>query len=99
MLAVGVDPTDQLVPVVVGVRVARGDALAQASVLAERENLGAVGARNRGRRVRRAVVDDEDVGRRQARAELVQDGRDVVLLVPGRDEDEGVVLRHARDAR
>ncbi len=99
MLAVGVDSTDQLVPVLVGVGVAGGDPLAQASVLAERENLGPVGARNGGCRVRRAVVDDEDVGRRQAGVQLVQNGRDVVLLVPRRDEDEGVVFRHAPDAR
>ena len=99
MLAVGVDPTDYLVPVLVGVRVAGGDALAQASVLAEREHLGAVGARNGGRAVRRAVVDDEDVGRGQPGMQLVEDGREVVLLVPGRDEDERVVTGMRRDAR
>ena len=63
MLTVGVDPPDELVPVLVGVRVTGGDALTEASVLTEREHLGAVGARNRGRAVRRTVVDDEDVAR------------------------------------
>jgi hypothetical protein len=76
--------------------VAGGDPRAQAAVLAEREHLGAVLARDRGRVVGRAVVDHEHVGARNLAAELVEHGREVLLLVPGGDEDERVVAHCAR---
>jgi hypothetical protein len=36
------------------------------------------------------VVDDEQVGAGKPGSELVENGREVLLLVPGRDEDERV---------
>ena len=61
MLAVGVDSAAERVPVLERPFVARGDAGLEAAVLAEGEHLGAVVARDGGRRVGGAVVDDEDV--------------------------------------
>jgi hypothetical protein len=55
-------------------------------------------SRHFGRSVRRAVVDDEDVRVRQAGAKLLEDGGEVLLLVPGRDEDEGLGSDSARVA-
>ena len=79
-------------------RVARGDAGAQAPVDAEREHLRPVRGRHLGRAVGRAVVDDEHVGVGQLGAQLVEDVGQVVLLVPGGDEDERVVrLGHPGD--
>ena len=89
MLAVGVDAPDEVVAVLVRVAVARGDALAQAAVLAEREHLGAP------RRARRAAVPSVEPSSTTSTshagkpgAQLVEDGREVVLLVQRRDEDE-----------
>ena len=73
--------------------VAGGDPEAQAEVRAEREHLGAVRARDLGRAVGRPVVDDEHVGVRDLRAQRVEHGGQVVLLVPRRDEDDGVASR------
>ena len=96
MLSVGVDAPDVVVAALVGEGVARCDALSQPAVLAEREHLGAVGGGDGRRSVRRAVVDDEDVALRKPGAQLVEDGRKVVLLVPGGDEDERVGARRLR---
>ena len=52
-------------------------------------------ARNGDRSVRRAVVDDEEVRVGELRRELGQDGAEVVLLVPGGDEDERVAAGSA----
>src|SRR5262249_37807413 len=60
------------------------------SVRAEREHLGAALARDVHRAVGRPVVDDQDVHVRQLGFEIGEDRRQVVLLVPGRDEDDGV---------
>ena len=62
MLPVGVDAAAERVAVLHRVAVAGGDRCPKASVLAEREHLGAVLAGDLGRAVGRAVVDDEDVG-------------------------------------
>jgi hypothetical protein len=43
--------------------------------------------------VRRAVVDDEYVDVRQLLLQLVEDGRKIVLLIPGRDEDKRLARR------
>ena len=99
MLAVGVDPADVRVRIRLRVGVAGGDPLLQPTVLSEREHFGSVRARHGGRPVRRAVVDDEDVGLRQPGAQLVEHGREIRLLVPGGDEDERVGTRHADERR
>jgi len=99
MLAVGVDPAHELVAVLVGIRVPGCDAFAKAAVLAEREDVGARVARHDGGSVRRAVVDDEYLTSGKCRAQLVQHGREVVLLVPGGDEDQRVGRRHPGDVR
>src|SRR5213076_528511 len=59
----------------------------------ERHHLRAVLARDSGGPVRRAVVDDHHVGVGQLGLQLVEHGRQVLLLVPGRDEDDGVAHR------
>ena len=88
VLAVCVDAPAVDVAALERVPVARGDARPQPPVLAERENLGAVSPGDRGRAVGRAVVDDQHVRLRQHRAQLLEHGRQVRFLVPGRDEDE-----------
>ena len=67
-----------------GVPVAGGDPGRQAAVLAERDHLAAVLARDLGRPVGRAVVDDEHVGLREPAPELFQHGRKAFFFVPGR---------------
>ena len=52
-----------------------------------------------GRPVGRAVVDDEDVDVRQLGAQLVEHGREILLLVQGGDEDEGVARGATRPER
>ena len=102
MLAVRVDPAAERVLVLQRVGIARRDARAETAVDPERENVGAVGARNLGRAIRGTVVDDEHVRLGQLRPQLVEHGREVVLLVPGRQEDERVepcVRRHGRRLR
>ena len=47
-------------------------------------------ARDVGRAVGRAVVDDDHVHVRQLAPQVVEHRRQVLLLVPGRDEDDGV---------
>jgi hypothetical protein len=79
--------------VLVRIRVAGRDPGAQAAVLAERQHVGAALGGDRGRAIGRPVVDEEHVGRRQSRAQLVEDLGEALLLVPGRDEDDGGV-RH-----
>ena len=49
--------------------------------------------------VGRAVVDDEDVRLRKTRVQLVENRRQVLLLVPRRDEDEGVAHHDIVGAR
>jgi hypothetical protein len=96
MLAVRVDATGVVVPVLGGVAVAGGDSGAEAPVLAEGQHVGAVLARNVGGPVSRAVVDDEDVGARNLAPQLREYVGQVVRLVPCRDEDERVVAHSHR---
>ena len=49
--------------------------------------------------VRRAVVDDEDRCLGKGGVELVEDGGEVALLVPGGDEDDGAGLGHRAEVR
>ena len=70
--------------------VAGGDPGLQPTVLAERQDRGAGVARDLGGRVGRAVVDHEDVDVAELPPHVVEHGRKVLLLVPGRDEDERV---------
>src|SRR5262249_8030462 len=51
------------------------------------------------RPARRAVVDHENVGLRDLLAQRVQHGGEVVLLVPSRDEDEGVAHTRSSSSR
>src|SRR3954454_23186676 len=91
MLPVRVDAPAERIAVLVRVPVARRDAGAQSSVLAERNHLGAAVASDLRRPVGRTVVDDDDVGFRKALPQLREHPRQVVLLVPGRNEDDRVV--------
>ena len=50
---------------------------------------------NAGGSIRRAVVDHEDVCLRKPVVELVENRREVLLLVPCRDEHECVGFRHS----
>ena len=96
VLAVRVDPPAVGVLVLERPGVAGGDPRPQAAVLAEREHLGAVLARDVGGAIGRAVVDDEHVRSRELLVQLVEHGGEVVLLVPGGDEDQRVVTHRAR---
>ena len=58
---------------------------------AEGDDLGAAVARDLRGAVGRAVVDDHDVRVGQVLPQLLEHRREVVLLVPGRDEDDRVV--------
>ena len=91
MLSVGVHAAAVGVVVLERPVVAGGDPGPQAAVLAEREHFGASGTSEGRGLVGRAVVDDEHVRRGQLAAQLVQDVRQIALLVPGGDEDERVV--------
>src|SRR5262245_43837064 len=90
MLSVGVDAAAIGVAAFRGGAVTSGDSRSQAAVLAEGENVGAVRPGDCSRFVGRAVVDDEQIRLRELLGELRQDGAEVVLLVPGGDEDERV---------
>src|SRR5436190_9731475 len=93
MLPVRVDAAAESVAVIERPPIARRDADRQAAVRAERHHLGAVLARDSGGPVRRAVVDDHHVGVGQLGLQLVEDRRQILLLVPGRDENDGVAHR------
>ena len=90
MLPVGVHPARVRVAVVRRPAPTRGDPRPQAAVLAEREHLRPARARNFGCSVGRAVVDDEHVRLRKLLPKLLEHRRQVLLLVPRRDEDDGV---------
>ena len=90
VLAVGVDAAAERVAVLGRVGVPGGDPGGKAAVLAEREDLGAVLARH----VAVPSVEPSSTTRTStsgsSAAELVEHRREVLLLVPGRDEDERV---------
>jgi hypothetical protein len=90
MLSVGIDAAAVGIAVLERPRVAGGDPRLQTAVLAERQHLGAVGARDLGGAVGGAVVDDEHVGLGQLARQALQHRGEVLLLVPGGDEDDGV---------
>ena len=90
MLAVRVHAPAPGVAVLGRIPVARGDAAREAAVLLERDHGGAVLAGHVRSAVRRSVVDDEHVGLGKLLVQLVENGGEVVLLVPGGDEDERV---------
>src|SRR5215213_3473572 len=97
MLPVGVEAADDVVLVLDAVAVPARDRRTQAAVVAEGENLGATLPRDVGGSVGGAVVDDEHVDVGQLAAQLSEDAGEVVLLVPGRDEDQRSHCdRHAR---
>ena len=95
MLAVGVDAAAVGVAAFVRLAVARRDAGAQTAVLAERDDVRAVRASDGGGRVGRAVVDHEHVRVGKLSRQLLEHRGEVRLLVPGGDEDDRVVRRHA----
>src|SRR5262245_62078553 len=97
MLAVGVDAAAERVAVLLRVAVAGGDPGREATVPPERDHLGAVGLRDGSGRVGGAVVDDEQIGLGKPRSQLLEHRGQVLLLVPGREEDESVGMR--ADAR
>src|SRR5215213_7838100 len=90
MLAVGVDARAERISVLDCVSVAGGNSRGQAAVGAERDHLGAMLTSDLGRAIGRAVVDDEDVRLRKLASYLLEHRGKVVLLVPGRKEDERV---------
>ena len=90
MLAIGIDPAAEGIAVLERPGVAGRDTGLETAVLAERQHLGTVLARDARGPVGRSVVDDEDVGVWQLATELVEHGREIALLVPGRDEDQRV---------
>ena len=96
MLAVRVDAPAEGIAVLERPPVARRDADPQAAVAPEREHLRPVLTRNLGRAIGRAVVDDEHVRPRQPLPQPVEHRRQVLLLVPGGDEDDGVAHRGRR---
>ena len=92
MLSVRVDASAVLVLVLDRVAVAARDRRGQSAVGAEGEHLGAVLHGDARSPVRRAVVDDEHVGARELVLQLLEHRGQVLLLVPGRHENEGVAL-------
>ena len=94
MLSVSVHTHAEGIPVFERVAVAGGDTGREASVHAERHDPRAVLSCDIRRSVRRPVVDDEHIGVRQLLPDLVEDGRKVRLLVPGREEDKRVTATH-----
>jgi hypothetical protein len=90
MLAVGVDATAVRVLVLERPAVAGRDPDGQPLVPAQGKHLRTVLARDVGRAVGGAVVHDEDVGVGQVCGQILEDRRQVLLLVPGRDEHHRV---------
>src|SRR2546425_10075416 len=88
MLSVGIHASAVVVTVVERPAVTRGNADAQAAVAAQGQALRTVRACNVGGAVGRAVVHDEHVGMRQLTAQTADHGREILLFVPGRYEDE-----------
>ena len=88
MLAVRVDPARDRVALLERVGVAGRDPSRKTAVPLERDHFGSARASQLGRPVGRAVVDDEHVGVGQTVVKLLEDRRQALLLVPGRDEDE-----------
>src|SRR5829696_8582263 len=97
VLPVGVDTAAERVLVIARPPVPGGDRDPQPAVPIERQHLCAVPTRDRGRPVRRAVVDDEQVDVRQPGANRSEHRADARLLVPRRHEDDGV--SHVSPAR
>jgi transcription elongation factor GreA len=98
VLTVGIDPTGQPVAALGGEAPAGGDTGLEPAVLRKAEHLRTTLARHLGGAVGGAVVDDEEISFRKLGGELRQDRGEVLLLVPGGDEDKQVVRRrHARD--
>src|SRR4051812_15487882 len=98
MLAVRVDASAEGVPALEGPAVAGGDTDAQALVRSEREHLRPALACDLGRSVGRPVVDNEDVRVGQPLVQTLQDRGQVLLLVPGGDEDERAAHRRLRSS-
>ena len=90
MLTVGVHPAAVRVPVLERPAIAGGDAEPEAHVRAERVDPSAVLAGDLRRAIGRPVVDHEHVGPWDLRAQRVEHGREIVLLVPGGNEDDGI---------
>ncbi len=96
MLPVRIDAAAVGVAVLERPAVAGGDPRAQAAVLPERQHLGAARVGDRRGAVGRAVVDDEHVCVGQLVTQPVEHRRQVVLLVPRGDEDDGVAHTRLR---
>ncbi len=92
MLPVGVDPAAERVAALRGLAIPRRDPGPQAAVDAEGDDDRSGGTRHLGRRVGGAVVDHEHVHVGQRHRELGEHRGEVLLLVPGGDEDDGVGL-------
>jgi hypothetical protein len=88
MLTVRVYPPAEVIPVRERIPVAGRDASAQASILFELFDERASGLSDLRCSICRAVVDDKDVGAAQFLGEFIEDGRQIVLLIPRGDEYE-----------
>jgi len=89
MLTVRVYPPAEVIAVRERIPVASSDASTQASILFKLLDDGTSVASDLCCSICRAVVDNEYVSAAQVRGELVEDGRQIVLLVPRRDERKG----------
>ena len=90
MLPVGVDPPAVGIAALERPVVAGSDPDRQPSVAVQGEHRRAVLPRDVGRPVGRAVIHDQHVGVRQLCVQGREHIRQVLLLVPRRDEDDGV---------
>ncbi len=96
MLTVSVDPAGELVSALGGEAPAGGDTGLEPAILREAKHLRATLPRHPGGPIGGAVVDDEDISFRKLGGHLGEHRGQVLLLVPGRDEDKQVVRgRHA----
>src|SRR5438445_13460790 len=93
MLAVGVDAAAVGIAVLQRVAVTGGDAEAQAEVLPERVHICTARSGDVSGAIGRSVVDHENVRVRQLSVQRFEHRWEIVLLVPRRDEDQGVAQR------
>ena len=98
MLAVGVDPAAVRVVVLERPAIARRDPDRQPAVPSKRQHLRAVLARHVRRPIGGTVVDNEDIRIGQQASEVVEHRRQILLLVPRRNEDERVAHAYPRRA-
>ena len=96
VLTVSVDPAGELVAALGGEAPAGGDTGLEPAILREAKHLRTTLPRHLGGPIGGAVVDDEEISFRKLGSHLGEHRGQVLLFVPGRDEDKQVVGgRHA----